>query len=931
MQLYLFPMNLRLLVKTFLIFLFFSLAVKGQELPPVTNFSPGQYGGGNQNWMISQGPDKQIYVANNAGLLQFDGEHWNLYQVPGETAVRSVLASTDIYTGAYMEFGYWRPQENGRLQYHSLKDSVGGKLMDGEQFWDIKEVGNHVIFQSHQRLYSFNKQTGEVVTLVNEDNISNLFKVRDKIYYQVAEKGLFTIENGIGRIVLNNEIIGNMPIVGLFPFSEENILAVTRDDGLFLIAENDWKRLEVEAYPVSESFFSALYLNDGSLALGSIGDGLYILNLEGEMEYHLAQPSLMNNTLLAVMEDDEGNIWGGLDNGIAVINKQSPFRIFVDTFGEIGTVYCSIVVDGLMYLGTNQGLYYKEVDSNEAYRLIEGTTGQVWSLSYLNAELYAGHDRGTFRIDGARAVQIWDGLGTWTMGEMGPGIVQGHYNGLSFFTGDDFGEEAHYLDNFDLSVQHMIIENDSTLWMSHFHRGIFRVELNEGYSEVEAMQNFGISRKSGLGPKIFRFENEIYYSTEDSVYQYSSKLNDFTSKNVLNQLTTTTERISGASRVLGDGSWWTFGVDNLFYVNRDPFEQKLILQKVPLPLEHRNISKGFENISLVGENRYLVGSNGGYIEFSLPLDKIPSGELMLNAVSTSSKRENFTYRQLDDHKLELESKENNIRFVYSIPAYQSLSKAEYSYRLLNYSSSWSQWDQTGIASFENLPAGSYTFEVKGRISDHNTQTLSYKFNIAKPWYYSNLAVLSYLLLFMLGLLVIHYTYKRRHKKIIEKRERNLRLKNLEAEQEIIRLQKEHLEKDMQEKNSQLAASTMSIIKKNELLSTLKADLKEADNPEVKKVIRTIDKELREEDNWKMFKEAFKNADKEFFDKIKKKHPELTSNDLRLCAYLRLNLSSKEIAPLVNISVKSVEIKRYRLRKKMNLPREANLTDYIMNL
>ena len=81
----------------------------------------------------------------------------------------------------------------------------------------------------------------------------------------------------------------------------------------------------------------------------------------------------------------------------------------------------------------------------------------------------------------------------------------------------------------------------------------------------------------------------------------------------------------------------------------------------------------------------------------------------------------------------------------------------------------------------------------------------------------------------------------------------------------------------------------------------------------------------------MFKEAFRNADKEFFDKIKERHPELTSNDLRLCAYLRLNLSSKEIAPLVNISVKSVEIKRYRLRKKMNLPREVNLTDYIMNL
>jgi len=69
----------------------------------------------------------------------------------------------------------------------------------------------------------------------------------------------------------------------------------------------------------------------------------------------------------------------------------------------------------------------------------------------------------------------------------------------------------------------------------------------------------------------------------------------------------------------------------------------------------------------------------------------------------------------------------------------------------------------------------------------------------------------------------------------------------------------------------------------------------------------------------------------FLKKIKSLHPELTPNDLKLCAYLRLNLSSKEIGPLLNISVKSVEIKRYRLRKKKDLAREANLTLYILNI
>ena len=125
---------------------------------------------------------------------------------------------------------------------------------------------------------------------------------------------------------------------------------------------------------------------------------------------------------------------------------------------------------------------------------------------------------------------------------------------------------------------------------------------------------------------------------------------------------------------------------------------------------------------------------------------------------------------------------------------------------------------------------------------------------------------------------------------------------------------------------------MSMIKKNEFLNAIKSHLKKvADDPEVTSVIHTIDRNLNNTDDWKFFEEAFNNADKDFLKKIKELHPGMTPNDLKLCAYLRLNLSSKEIAPLLNISVRSVEVKRYRLRKKMDLPHENSLTEYIISL
>lgn len=162
----------------------------------------------------------------------------------------------------------------------------------------------------------------------------------------------------------------------------------------------------------------------------------------------------------------------------------------------------------------------------------------------------------------------------------------------------------------------------------------------------------------------------------------------------------------------------------------------------------------------------------------------------------------------------------------------------------------------------------------------------------------------------------------------------LEIKELENEQELMRLRNEQLSQDVDSKSRELAVSTMSLNSKNELLAFIKEDLKktaQSDTSNIKSVISTINKNITEEDSWKVFREAFDNVDKDFLKRVKQMHPSLTPNDLRLCAYLRMNLSSKEIAPLLNISVRSVEIKRYRLRKKMDLTHEQGLVEHILTV
>ena len=167
---------------------------------------------------------------------------------------------------------------------------------------------------------------------------------------------------------------------------------------------------------------------------------------------------------------------------------------------------------------------------------------------------------------------------------------------------------------------------------------------------------------------------------------------------------------------------------------------------------------------------------------------------------------------------------------------------------------------------------------------------------------------------------------------MEENRKKLELTELGNEQELMKLRNDQLRQDIENKNSELAISTMSLIRKNEFLRSIKKELQYIEkSPKTKSVIKIIDKNLNNNNDWEFFQEAFNNADKDFLKKIHGLHQTLTPNDLRFCAYLRLNLSSKEIAPLLNISYRSVEIKRYRLRKKMNLPHEKSLVEYILEV
>lgn len=920
-----------------ILFCLFPFAGFTQELPPVINFDPNIYQAGNQNWMISQASNKNLYIANGSGLLEYNGAKWTLYPMPNNTIVRSVKAvGNKIFTGAYMEIGYWMKNSKGILEYTSLIPKIPGVVNDGEQFWHMEYMGDVLVFQSFEGLYLYNLKTLEISRVDTPPGaITNLFKGEGTIYFQVMLQGLFTIKNNKTEIVISPEELIDIEIMHVSQVGSD-LRLISRNGHFYKWNGKELTRnnLELSEKLQNQSIFTALSLDDKSLLLGTVEEGIYHVSENGEILLHFNQKNgLLNNTVLELFVDRDNNIWAGLDNGLSIINLDTPFMLYQDNYGYLGSVYASWQTDGFLYLGTNQGLFFKRL-GEDSFTFMKGTNGQVWSLQLVNNTLFCGHNNGTYIIKGDVATRIYDHSGTWVVKnyEGMPGYyLQGHYNGISLLH-EENGEFKFLgmIENYPHSSKFLVSEKSGDIWTVNEHKGVYRIQLDFPGTQVRSIENYPFAEISGINSSIFKFNDTLYYSAKEQLFQFQEKENKFRAESSLGEKIKDLNLVSGKLVNTGDNMLWGFLEDAVFNIEVAQLSNSYKFGLVHLPKDLRNITLGYENINLLDNNSYLLGVSNGYLKFDKGFTRNLDYEIKIDKISKSALDELPERINLNTSPA-FHYKTNNVTFEYSIPEYKKFISPEYSYRLIGLSQKWSQWTAIPEAGFENLSYGDYEFQVRGKIGDQLTNTMSYKFKVARPWYSGYTALGVYMVLFALLLVIVHKAYKRHHNKIIEENEKALRMKNLESEQKIIKLQNEQLEMDMTNKNKELAISTMSLIRKNEFLTTIKDQLKESESSKIKSVIKTIDKNISEKDNWNYFKEAFNNADKDFFKKIKSLHPELTSNDLKLCAYLRLNLSSKEIAPLLNISVKSVEIKRYRLRKKMDLTREANLALYILDI
>lgn len=890
----------------FLVFLGSLILSPFQELPEkgvplLKNFTPAEYNYKGKIWSVDSAPNGIVYMASDKGLIEYDGESWNSF-IGSNGITRSVLVTNDslIYTGSDLDFGVWKRNAYQDFIYESLYPFKEDLNEINEEFWDIHSIGDNILFISSSNIYLYKNENLTKISAPN--NIENSFIVDDTLYFVDQEEGLYELKDLAPKFVFHFKEYSEIELVTMYKSADELVL-VTKNNGLFSYSSGELQPInnKLSNELKTASVFSFEKITDKYLAFGTILDGLYISDLNGNVLHHInKKKGLQNNTILSVHQSKKGKLWLSMDYGISYLDLSNEFTFFYDYGGDFGTGYSAVLKDEMFYLGTNQGLYrsgWEDLNNRtdlNSFELVPNSEGQVWTLRNMENKIWIGHDRGLFILNGNKIERLGDQKGVWTILSYKDYILTGTYNGISIL--ENTGGTWSYLKQMELilgSCNQVFIEGENTLWVNIPNYGIIRASLNEDLYP-ENRQIFLTDQFKGDQLSLIEINEKVFVQTDEYIYKYNPITQKFSEE--------AREETKPVIKDLLVGNTQPVQLNNnfLFYSVYNGFALKdLTIDNSQKDTSYQLVYRGMEAFN--NEERMEI-SNTSEIPYLF----------------------------------------NNIR-IKSIVANQD--NVLYQFRFSD-SENWSNWSSNNTFEFIGLVYRSYTLSIRAKVDGVITPTETVSFRILAPWYQTIYAYVFYSLVFLL-LVYLFYKWrqvsmKKLKKDLLINKQNSLREQAEKYQERLKRIEDEKLQAEYEQLKTQLKNKTIKLAtkaKENEEISKVLQTLKEKfekleQNPDSLKtrsneIQKIIDSHLSADDH--TFEIQMDQLHQEFFEKLRNDFPELTSYDLRLCAYLKLGFNSKEIANMLNIMPSSVYISRSRLRKKLDLNFDKDLHGYLNSI
>jgi len=918
----------------------------------VNNYKKDLFGRGAKTWNIQIYDENRIYFGNQNGVLEYNGNSWKLFPVEKQTDVRAIYISKNnnkIYAGGDGEFGYFEPDEKGELRYTKLSEPLITDYNLSGGYWGVFESDNLIYYVSDKHII---KQIGNDFTVIYSDNKIDCSNLVDGILLLGTTNGVKMLVGNTLLPVPGDELIKGKTVRAIVPYKSGYLIA-TAFDGLFHSsgleivpfitgAEEFLRRNEIFSLAVSPKY----------IAIGTIHKGLILLDQEsGRTSYYNEQNGLQNNTVLSLSFDERSNLWLGLDNGIDYIPLESPFSNLYTTPNAYGSGYASLVVGNKVLLGTNRGLFVADSpivlgEDPPKFHLIPELSGQVWGIKKIKDEIFCLHEKGLYMINGNSAHLIPGLRGALFFTEIDEhtdaGIV-GAYDG--FFMIEKKNSKwsvKKKIANSTEWLKNIVFLPPNILWIRALDKGMIRMTLDTTDFSIKESRLY--DRSSGFGSVndlyLHQMGNSVFFSSASGLYEYDEKEDCIAPHKKLSSCFLTDELCN----IFIERNNYLYALSPGMVQIAELLPDGNISTSKAYPFSHNQIEtvRYYEAMETVNDSIVIIPNGNGFALLNKEIKpKEEKKELFIKNVYITYPKDSLIYTDNFLHHdiiPEIAFNRHALRLEYAVRLFGSTNPVKYRVRLMP-DTQWSDFSSATIKEYNNLKEGDYTFEVEALFLDGRTSSADFSFVILPPWYRSVYAWIAYAILFLILLRILYAYDKRRilknRKAEAAKNEEDMLMK----EQEIIQLNNEKLEQELSFKTQEMANLMINFSRKNEILMQIKeelykisAEIKNDSSVKAKRMLialnNSIDSNIASDDALKRFEEQFDLVHNNYIKKLKERQPDLTIGELKMCAYIKMNLSSKEIAPLLNLSIRGVETLRYRLRKKIGLEREDSLTEYL---
>jgi DNA-binding CsgD family transcriptional regulator len=722
-------------------------------------------------------------------------------------------------------------------------------------------------------------------------------------------------------------------------------LIIVTSVGLYFFDGNRVKQMITgqEDFMAKYEIFSSAIRGD-DIALGTIRNGVIIINLRTlSAKTFNDKNGMQDNTVLSIKFDMFGNLWAGLTEGIDAIMLKSAFTKLNATDSSIGCGYAVAQNGNTLYLGTNRGLYTVGFSPATGMAVgpftpIAGLGGQVWGLQRIGSDLFCLHDKGLFLIQGTTATRISNVIGFWKcqfVDGCKDKMYAATYNGIYIYKKTNGKWQLlNKVVGIKKSCRSVGQENARTLWICD-ETSLTRLKLNAALNKVVSKKEYNDDSRMGSA-KICKIEGRIFFVNKHGTFVYNAgkdKIEPYTNGGIvdgsLNYLC-----IRQMGQVIT-----ALGPHGIYINNLTTRHRRYLFNDIP----NMEFEEGGEDVFPVGNSFLIVPNSKGFSIVNTNKRQIcvPVKDMLkIREVYCASPYDSLVYTEnflgRKDEPV-FKYRNNSVRIDYGLSYAQSAGTVLYQYKLNN--GDWSDSTQLTSKEYSELHEGTYTFYVRAKSADGNVYQDSFTFRILPPWHRTGWAYLAYLAILVAA---VTFLLRQRNKRTERKNKEMLADKDHEIGKKQAEDEKEQKEKKTDRLNQLMADMMINVTRKNDMLNDIKSELSKTSVMLSDGKLKEVRQELtslrtRIDDNFygdtvlNHVEEQLDMANNGFMKRLCELYPDLNRNERMMCVYLHSNLSSKEIAPLLNISVRGVETIRYRLRKKFNLGREDSLTEFLMKI